>query len=92
MRDLQTQTNDAAPGCSRRAIGARIKHQRRFLRLTQREFAAKAGISVAFLADIEHGRRSFSVVNLAKIAFALRLSCDEIVFGKKRGEIWATED
>lgn len=46
---------------------------------TQTELAEKAGISQAFLAQIEGGKREGTVTVLAKIAAALRIRIEDLL-------------
>jgi DNA-binding SARP family transcriptional activator/transcriptional regulator with XRE-family HTH domain/tetratricopeptide (TPR) repeat protein len=59
-------------------LGSLVRRYRRDARLTQRELAAKAGLSVAALRDFEQGRRCRPRPNsLAALADALGLSPDQ---------------
>lgn len=62
-------------------IGKRIRTRREELNLTREQLAEKSDLSIQFLADIETGRSNMTTVSLSKIATALDLSCDYIVFG-----------
>ena len=62
-------------------IGLRIRSRREELRLTREELAENAEMSFQFLADVETGRSNMTTVTLYKLARALNLSCDYIVFG-----------
>lgn len=62
-------------------IGKRIRARREELGFTREQLAEKADLSVQFLADIETGRSNMTTVSLSKLATALDLSCDYIVFG-----------
>ncbi len=62
-------------------IGLRIRSRREELRLTREELAENSDVSFQFLADIETGRSNMTTVTLYKVAKALNLSCDYIVFG-----------
>ena len=55
-------------------IGLRIRSRRE-------ELAENAELSFQFLADVETGRSNMTTVTLYKLARALNLSCDYIVFG-----------
>jgi DNA-binding SARP family transcriptional activator len=55
-------------------LGVLLRVYRRRAHLTQREFAAKAGLSVAFVRDLEQGRRSSPRPDsLAALGYALGL-------------------
>lgn len=63
-------------------IGRRIRALREKYRLSREALAAKSEISVQFLYDIETGKKGMTVTTLSKLACALMVSTDEIVFGK----------
>lgn len=56
-----------------------VKVWRDYRGLSQKELAAKAGISTAYLSQIESGKRTGSAETLRAIADALNLSLDDIV-------------
>lgn len=59
-------------------LGSLVRTYRREAELTQRELAAKAGLSVAALRDFEQGRRCRPRPNsLAALAYALGLNADQ---------------
>jgi transcriptional regulator with XRE-family HTH domain len=66
------------------AAGARIRSQRESLSLTREQLSERAGISVQFIADIERGRKGFTVDTLKKLCDALRMSADYVVSGDGR--------
>lgn len=76
------------PDISKKVVGTRIRFLRESRQMTQRDLCNAAGLSVGFLSDIENGKRTVSIPKLAGIAWALVVSCDEIVFGDKRGKLW----
>jgi DNA-binding XRE family transcriptional regulator len=51
---------------------------REFRGLTQAKLAARAGISVPFLSQIEHGKRDPSLATLRRIAAALKVDLDDL--------------
>ncbi len=63
-------------------IGKRIRELRKEHDLTQEQLAELADISVDFLSLIETGRSSPSAQNLGKIAAALVIPADYLIFGK----------
>lgn len=63
------------------AIGSRIRKQREQFGFTREAFAEKLEITPKFCADIELGNRGMSIQTLCKIADALKLSTDYILFG-----------
>lgn len=62
-------------------IGHRVRERREFLKLTREELAEKAEISFQFLAEIETGKKSMTTNTLAKLAPALGVSADYLLFG-----------
>lgn len=67
---------------SNEEIGKRIREIRKERSLTQEQLAELADISVDFLSLVETGRSSMSVQNLAKIAGALDVTSDYLIYGK----------
>ena len=62
-------------------IGNRIRQLRSEYGYTQEQLAEYAEISVDFVGLIETGRSSMSLKNLAKIASALNVTTDYLIFG-----------
>ena len=62
-------------------IGNRIRQARKECGFTQEQLAEYAEISVDFLGLIETGRNSMKVQNLAKIASALNVTTDYLIYG-----------
>jgi HTH-type transcriptional regulator, competence development regulator len=52
-------------------FGANVRSMRANKRLSQRELAEDAGLSVSFLSEVENGKRNVSLVNAVNIAHAL---------------------
>lgn len=65
---------------ARRAIpiGRRISERRREIGLSQKEVAAVAGMSVAYLSLIEHDKRTIGGLRLQKLAAALQIDLDSL--------------
>jgi len=61
-------------------IGKVIREFRQSNGLSQRQLAKNVGISNTYLSDIENGRTTPSVKTFAKIARALTLDCNEIIY------------
>lgn len=64
-----------------KVIGLRIRRTRENLGLSREVLAEKADISVTFLADIEQGKKSTTIQPLGRLATALDVSTDYIVYG-----------
>lgn len=62
-------------------VGRRIRLLRINKSLSREALAEEMNISARFLYDIEHGRKGFSAYTLKKLALALEVSCDTIIFG-----------
>ncbi|ACM39157.1 MULTISPECIES: helix-turn-helix domain-containing protein [Rhizobium/Agrobacterium group] len=56
-----------------------LSEWRRFRRLGQKQLAAKAGISLQHLSNVELGRKAFNSVTLEKLADALSCTTTELV-------------
>src|SRR5262249_60022036 len=54
-----------------REVGRRVRALREGLGWTQRELASRAGLSVRFLAQLEHGEGNISLVRFAEVGAAL---------------------
>ncbi len=63
------------------AVGIRIRSLREALKLPREKLAEKADISPQFLAEIEYGNKSMTLQTLRKLATALDVSTDFIVYG-----------
>lgn len=66
-------------------IGERIRELREIQNYTREVFAEKVDISSKFLYEIETGKKGFSADTLCRIAQALSVSCDYIMFGEDVG-------
>ena len=67
----------------KQSLGKRIATLRRARKLSQEEFAEKAGYSVEFVSLVERGVNAPSVAGLEKIAKALRVEIKDLFdFGK----------
>ena len=64
-------------------IGRRIRKRREDLGLTREQLAEQCDLSLNFFAEIETGRNNMSVKSLYKVATALNLSADFILFGEE---------
>ena len=64
-------------------VGQRIYKHRKKLRLSQDELAEKADISKQTVSVIEGGNRDILASNIARIAGALEVSTDYLLFGAR---------
>ena len=67
---------------SNQSIGGRIRAIRKERGYTREQLAEYADVSSDFLWQIETGRSSMSAQNLAKIAAALDVTSDYLIYGK----------
>lgn len=67
-------------------IGGRIREIREIKGYTREQLAEYAEISANFLWEIESGRKSVKVQNLAKLALALNVSTDYLIFGSRQNK------
>lgn len=65
-------------------IGGRIRELREIQHYTRELLAEKVGISAKFLYEIESGKKGFSAETLCRIADALSVSCDYIMYGEEK--------
>lgn len=54
-------------------FGAAIAERRRFLKMTQEEFAEGAGLNRTYISDVERGARNVRTTKMIQIAHALKL-------------------
>jgi DNA-binding XRE family transcriptional regulator len=57
----------------------RVRVWREYRRLTAADLAAKAGISPAYLSELETGKKTGTVETLRKLADVLKLDIDDLV-------------
>ena len=72
-------------------VGERIRILREINNYTREFFAEKVGISPKFLYEIEIGRKGFSADTLCRIASALSVSCDYIMYGESNDNLYLDE-
>ena len=59
-------------------IGIRIKTLREDKELSQKDIAYSADLDRSYLASVENGKRNISIVNVEKIAHALKVSVKDL--------------
>ena len=64
------------------AIGDRIRKYRELSRMTQEQLSESCSLSTGYIGQLERGTRSPSLETLVKISQILRVSLDDLVFGK----------
>ncbi|MCM1166517.1 MAG: helix-turn-helix transcriptional regulator [Lachnospiraceae bacterium] len=62
-------------------VGGRIKEIRKERGITQEQLAEYADVSVDFIGLVETGKSTLKVSTLAKIATALNISSDYLIYG-----------
>ncbi len=68
------------------AIGKRVRDNRETKGWSRETCAERADVSISFLSDIEHGRKSMTTTSLYKICKALDISADYLLFGREAVE------
>ena len=59
------------------SVGKRVKELRNKLGISQEEFADLAGLDRTYITSVECGKRNISIVNIEKLAKALKVSLAE---------------
>lgn len=59
------------------SVGKRVKELRSKLGISQEEFADLAGLDRTYITSVECGKRNISIVNIEKLARALKVSLAE---------------
>ncbi len=67
-----------------KAIGRRIRLARQGRKMTLEQAAEAAETSVQFLSQVERGEQSMTMVKFSRLAKALRVSSDYLLFGSDR--------
>ena len=67
-----------------KAIGSRIKAERKKLGLTQEGLAELVNVSTHYIYEIERGMKSPSMETMVVIADKMELSLDYIIYGNQR--------
>ncbi|WDZ99702.1 helix-turn-helix domain-containing protein [Mucilaginibacter sp. SJ] len=62
-------------------VGNRIKDIRERNGKSQKDLAYTADLDRSYIASVENGQRNISIVNLEKIAIALKVSLSELFQG-----------
>ncbi len=59
------------------SVGKRVKELRNKLKISQEELADLAGLDRTYITSVECGKRNISIVNIEKLAKALKVSLAE---------------
>jgi DNA-binding transcriptional regulator YiaG len=62
-------------------FGARVREMREMRNLSQEEFAVLLLVPFSYIAEIESGRRSASIIELAAIAQQFHISISDLLLG-----------
>jgi transcriptional regulator with XRE-family HTH domain len=86
VRDMESQIREQEPvvrftGAELRAFGARLSEQRERTGWIQRELSRRTEIRTPRLSNIERGKASPRLDELARLSRALDLSLDDLVYG-----------
>ncbi len=65
-------------------IGRNLRRYRTAAKLTQKQVAERAGISVSHYANLERGNKAMSAWTLRSLADALNVSADLLLYGETR--------
>ena len=65
------------------AIGRRVRLARQGRQMTLEKLAEEAETSVQFLSQVEKGEQSMTMAKFGKLAKALRVSSDYLLFGRE---------
>ena len=63
------------------ALGQNVRKRREALGLTQEALSDKAGLDQTYISGIERGLRNPGIINIAKLAKALKISTAELCRG-----------
>jgi transcriptional regulator with XRE-family HTH domain len=62
-------------------FGKTVRQRRNKLKMSQEEFADLCGLDRTYMGGIERGERNLALVNIEKIAKALKISISELFLG-----------
>lgn len=65
----------------KRVLGSTIREMRLKLKLSQERLAELAGLHWTYIGGIERGERNVSLMNIVKVARALRTTASELLSG-----------
>jgi len=72
----QTKTNKTDP---RLLFGSNIARLRKEIGLSQEQLALESGIARSYLGGVERGQRNIALINICKLADALKLDPSELL-------------
>ncbi|WP_439699066.1 helix-turn-helix domain-containing protein [Mucilaginibacter sp. AW1-7] len=62
-------------------VGSRIREVREQRGISQKDLSYTADLDRSYIASVENGQRNISIVNLEKIAIALKISLSDLFEG-----------
>ena len=65
------------------AVGRRLKLARTMRKMTQEKLAEAADTSVQFRSQLENGEQTMTMIKFGRLATALRVSSDYLLFGRQ---------
>jgi len=71
-----------------KAIGQRIREERKNLQLSQEGFAEIIGLSDYYIGQLERGERQMSLPVMVKVSECLHVSLDYLIFGKIAQDVY----
>ena len=70
----------------KQSIGTRVKFTRKLKDISQAELARKIGLTKGAISQLEKGLIKSTAINIGKIARALHVSTDYLIFGEEAKE------
>lgn len=73
VRGIEQCANPALENDIKRLFGMAMRDKRKRIGISQEELAFRARLNRTYICDIERGKRNVSLVNIYKLALALRI-------------------
>jgi len=64
---------------AKKLFGKAVRTRRRAMRMSQEEFAERAGVHRTYMGDVERGERNIALINILKIAKALGVKASVLI-------------
>ena len=62
-----------------KSFGAKVRHYRELLGLSQEKFAEKANVHRTYIGTVERGETNITLVNVYKLAKALEVNVTQLI-------------
>ncbi|MBR5085499.1 MAG: helix-turn-helix transcriptional regulator [Muribaculaceae bacterium] len=62
-----------------KSFGAKVRHYRELLGLSQEKFAEKANVHRTYIGTVERGETNITLVNVYKLANALEVNVTQLI-------------